>query len=91
MAKNTSAQVLIVALRLYSYNENKVFPHEVTYKAPKADRLNMLRTVQKDLEPVFLIYPDEENITIDFFARVARSQALYAGEDAFKLNIRFGW
>ena len=37
---------IIVALRLYPYSENMVFPHEATYKAPKADRLNMLRTVQ---------------------------------------------
>ena len=40
---------IIAALRLYDYRENMVFPHEATYKAPKADRLNMLRTVQKDL------------------------------------------
>ena len=57
---------IIAALRLYSYSENMVFPHEATYKAPKADRLNMLRTVQKDLEPVFLIYQDPEKKTIGF-------------------------
>jgi uncharacterized protein (DUF1015 family) len=44
---------LIAAMRLYSYREGTVFPHEVTYKEPKTDRLNMLRAVQKDLEPVF--------------------------------------
>ncbi len=44
---------IIAALRLYPYSENKVFPHEGTYKAPKADRLNKLRTVPKDLDPVF--------------------------------------
>ena len=59
---------LIVAMRLYPYSENMVFPHEATYKAPKADRLNMLRTVQKDLESVFLIYQDQEKKTIAFLA-----------------------
>ena len=54
---------LIAAMRLYPYSENMVFPHEATYKAPKADRLNMLRTVQKDLESVFLIYQDQEKKT----------------------------
>src|SRR5512135_2908077 len=44
---------VVAALRLYDYGENVVFPHEITYRAPKADRLSMLRTVQKDLEPVF--------------------------------------
>ena len=57
---------LIAAVRLSSYEEGTVFPHEVTYKEPKTDRLNMLRAVQKDLEPVFLIYSDPEKVTIDF-------------------------
>jgi uncharacterized protein (DUF1015 family) len=65
---------LIAALRLYSYSESMVFPHEVTYSEPKADRLNMLRTVQKDLEPVFLIYSDPENKTINFFAEIAKTK-----------------
>jgi len=58
--KKCSRTGLIAALRLCSYDENTIFPHEVTYKEPKADRLNMLRSVQKDLEPVFLIYSDPE-------------------------------
>jgi len=77
---------LIVASRLHSFRENKVFPHEVTYTAPKTDRLNMLRLVQKDLEPVFLIYSDEENITIDFFAQVARRQPLARVKDALEVE-----
>jgi uncharacterized protein (DUF1015 family) len=67
---------LIAALRLYPYSENMVFPHEFTHSAPKADRLNMLRTVQKDLEQVFLMYPDAENKTIDFFKEVAKTTPL---------------
>jgi len=74
---------LIAALRLYSYDENVVFPHEITYEEPKADRLNMMRTVQKDLEPVFLIYSDEENVTVSVFAEVARTQPIIVVEDSF--------
>jgi uncharacterized protein (DUF1015 family) len=74
---------LIAALRLYSYAENKVFPHEVTYAEPKADRLNMLRTVQKDLEPVFLIYSDSENKTISFFAEITKTKPMTEVEDSF--------
>ena len=72
---------LIAALRLYSYGENMVFPHEITYDEPKADRLKMLRTIQKDLEPVFLIYSDPENITINFFAEVSKYQPMIEVED----------
>jgi uncharacterized protein (DUF1015 family) len=74
---------LISALRLYSYGENTIYPHEVTYKEPKADRLNMLRAVQKDLEPVFLIYSDPENVTVDFFAEVTATKPAIEVEDSF--------
>jgi uncharacterized protein (DUF1015 family) len=72
--KRQSRTGLIAALRLYPYSENMVFPHEGTYKAPKADRLNMLRTVQKDLEPVFLMYQDPENQTIKIFEEISKTK-----------------
>jgi len=81
--RNCSRTGLIAALRLYSYGEKTVFPHEVTYKEPKADRLNMLRAVQKDLEPVFLIYSDPENITIAFFAEITQTKPAIEVEDSF--------
>jgi len=74
---------LIAALRLYSYGENMVFPHEVTYAEPKADRLNMLRTAQKDLEPVFLIYSDPEKRTINFFAEITKTKPTIEIDDSF--------
>ena len=71
--KKYSRTGIIAALRLYLYSENEVFPHEATYKAPKVDRLNMLRTVQKDLEPVFLIYQDPEKKTLAFLEETAKT------------------
>ncbi len=73
---------LIGALRLYSYSENMIFPHEGTYKAPKADRLNMLRTVQKDLEPVFLIYSDPQKATITIMDEATQSKPLFEVTDS---------
>ena len=73
---------IIAALRLYTYKENMVFPHESTYKAPKADRLNMLRTVQKDLEPVFLIYQDKEKKTITFLKETAKTKPVVQVTDS---------
>ena len=73
---------LIAALRLCAYSENMVFPHEITYTAPKADRLNMLRTVQKDLEPVFLIYSDPEKKTIDFFEKATKAEPIIQVTDS---------
>ena len=77
---------LIAALRLYAYSENTVFPHEGTYKAPKADRLNMLRTVQKDLEPVFLIYQDQEKKTIAFLEETAKTKPVIQVTDSLQVR-----
>jgi uncharacterized protein (DUF1015 family) len=77
---------VITALRLYSYDENVVFPHEITYSAPKTDRLNMLRTVEKDLEPVFLIYSDPENVTVNLFAEISKAKPIINVVDAFHVK-----
>lgn len=72
---------LIVALRLYNYNKEIVFPHEGTYKEPKTDRTNMLESVKKNLEPVFLIYSDPEKVTINFFSRIIKTTPLIDFQD----------
>lgn len=77
---------IIAALRLYNYKENMVFPHEITYKAPKADRLNMMRTVQKDLEPVFLMYSDPERKTIKFMQEVEQTKPILQVADTLNVT-----
>ncbi len=77
---------IIVALKLYNYSENMVFPHEGTYKAPKVDRLNMLRIVQKDLEPVFLIYQDREKKTIAFLKETAKTKPVTRVTDSLQVK-----
>jgi uncharacterized protein (DUF1015 family) len=77
---------IIAALRLYAYSENMVFPHEGTYTAPKADRLNMLLTVQKDLEPVFLIYQDPERETISFLHEIAKTKPVMEVTDSLQVK-----
>ena len=73
---------LMAALRLYDYSENVVFPHEITYSAPKADRLSMLRKVQKDLEPVFLMYSDPSKMTIGVFEEVSKTEPVMVVKDS---------
>ena len=73
---------VIIALRLYNYDEKMVFPHEITYDAPKADRLSMMRLVQKDLEPVFLMYSDPERTTISIFKGVSKTEPVFEAEDS---------
>ena len=72
----------IAALRLHPYKEDKVLPHEITHRGPKIDRLNMLRATQKNLETGFLLYPDPEKITIDLFAKIAKTPPLIDVKDS---------
>ena len=83
--RNCSRTGVIAALRLYAYGEGMVFPHETTYAAPKADRLNMLRNIQKDLEPVFLIYSDPDKTTLNVFAEIVKSPPTMEVEDEFRV------
>ena len=85
-SKRYARSGFIAALRLYDYGENMVFPHEGTYRAPKVDRLNMLRTVQKDLEPVFLIYPDKEQKTIHFLQEVTKTKPIIKVTDSLEVT-----
>ena len=66
----------IAAMMLYDYADNMVFPHEGTYKAPKADRLSMLRAVQKNLEPVFVIYSDQKKKTVAFLEEATKTEPI---------------
>jgi uncharacterized protein (DUF1015 family) len=77
---------MIAAVRLYSYEEKEIFPHEITFSGPKIDRLNMLRTIQKDLEPVFFIYSDPEKATVNFFEEITKNQPIFKVVDAFNVK-----
>jgi uncharacterized protein (DUF1015 family) len=76
----------IAAMRLYDYAENMVYPHEGTYGAPKEDRLNMLRAVQKNLESVFLIYSDPEKKTVAFLDEAAKTNPIIQVTDALSVK-----
>jgi uncharacterized protein (DUF1015 family) len=54
---------LMGAVRLHDFREGVVLPHEGTLAAPKADRLELLKTVRANLSPVFGLYQDERNHT----------------------------
>lgn len=48
-------------VRLERFGEGKIFPHEETHSAAKADRLNLIRATRANLSQIFGLYPDEGN------------------------------
>jgi len=81
-SKRIARTGIIAAVKLHHYSENVVFPHEATFKAPKADRLNMLRTVQKDLEPAFMMYQDPEEKTIAYMSEATKAAPIIEATDS---------
>ncbi len=49
----------LAAVRLHEYEEGVVVPHEKTFLAPRADRLEVMKAVKANLSPVFGLYRDE--------------------------------
>ena len=45
-------------VRLEPFGSGRIFPHEQTLAAPKADRLKLVRATGMNLSPIFGLYPD---------------------------------
>ncbi len=47
---------IVASLKAEPYERHVVLPHERTHRGPKEGRLRLLRAVQAQLEPIFLLY-----------------------------------
>ncbi|MDD5174306.1 MAG: DUF1015 domain-containing protein [Candidatus Omnitrophota bacterium] len=47
-----------ISLMELDLDDKKVLPHEKTLKAPKEDRLRLMRAVKANLSPIFMLYED---------------------------------
>jgi uncharacterized protein (DUF1015 family) len=52
---------VVAACRLHTYEEGLVLPHEKTLSVARADRLELLKSVQANLSPIFGLYEDERS------------------------------
>ncbi len=51
---------LMAPMRLSSYEEKVVFPHERTFAKYREDRLRLMRACPANLEPIFAFYPGSD-------------------------------
>jgi uncharacterized protein (DUF1015 family) len=61
--RNLERRGFIAAVRLHEFSDGAIVPHEKTLVAPKADRLEILKAVRANLEPIFGLYRDEIGAT----------------------------
>ncbi len=73
---------LIAAVRLHDFRDGVVLPHEGTLAAPKADRLELLKTTRANLSPVFGLYQDERNQTQAALAAALSSEPVGEADTA---------
>ena len=48
-------------VRLERFGEGKIYPHEETHSAAKADRLKLITAAKANLSQIFSLYPDDTN------------------------------
>ena len=52
---------LIARVGLAEYEERVILPHEHTLRAPKADRLELMKATEANLSQIFMLYSDPEH------------------------------
>ena len=78
--KRTTRRGLLAALRLARWDEGVVLPHEETLTGPKEDRLRLMRAVDCDLSPIFLLFEDETGSARREMERLSRAKPSAAAE-----------
>jgi uncharacterized protein (DUF1015 family) len=63
----------VARLRLERFGEGRVYPHEETHAAAKADRLKLMEACKANLSPIFGIYPDPQNEAQEILEQITRS------------------
>lgn len=56
-------------IRLERFGEGKIYPHEETHPAAKADRFKLTVACKANLSQIFGLYPDEENAAQEILER----------------------
>ncbi len=65
---------IVCLVRVDDYGEGKVLPHEKTYKGPKQDQLNLLRSCRANFTPIHSLFSDEPNlVSREYAAYIQRS------------------
>jgi len=67
-------------LRLEEFERRLMLPHEGTLSAPKADRLELMRTCQAQLSPVLALFKDRSGSVSSLLAAVCQGDPLVRAE-----------
>jgi len=73
---------VVALVRLEPFSSGVIRPHEQTFSAPKADRLELLKATQAHFSPIFAIFPDPEDLVLGRLCQSLPAEPMMAFEDS---------
>ncbi len=73
---------LAALVRLEPFQSGVIRPHEQTFSAPKADRLELLKHTQAHFSPIFAIFPDPQDEVLARLRRALPAEPMLAFTDS---------
>ncbi len=80
-ASNYCRRGVVAALKVEPYSCRQVLPHEQTFSAPKADRLELLKKTRTNISPIFTLFPDPDTRISNLFEEISRSAPLFTAKE----------
>jgi len=71
-----SRRSFFASLKIEDYTSKVILPHELTMSAPKADRMELLSSLQTNVSPIFTLFPDPDDKMDLFFDSLTSSEPL---------------
>jgi len=69
-------------VKLEELGKGSIHPHECTYSNPKQDRLNLLRSCEANISPIFSLYKSAEKQLSTILSRIAMTNPYIESKDA---------
>jgi len=69
-------------VKLEELGKGSIHPHECTYSKPKQDRLNLLRSCEANISPIFSLYKSTEKKISTLLSRITATQPYIEARDA---------
>jgi len=69
-------------VKLEELGKGSIFPHECTQSKPKQDRLNLMRSCEANISPIFSLYKNTKEQVSTLLSRIARTKPYIDSKDA---------
>jgi uncharacterized protein (DUF1015 family) len=69
-------------VKLEELGKGSIHPHECTYSNPKQDRLNLLRSCEANISPIFSLYKSAEKQVSTLLSRITMTKPYIESKDA---------